>query len=125
VSTGVVYELKGMILYSVPAANAIGWGLTFPAMTHAAGRVVADTTINGAGLSSFSIIGVADFEGGDSGSIILSTLIVGTGGVRFAKFEGVLVPSATGVVQLATRTSVTTNPVIVLRGSFVRVYRVN
>jgi hypothetical protein len=125
VSTGGVYKLEGMVLYSVSAATGNAFGLVFPAMTKAAGRIFGTKSVNAAGTSTFSIWEFGGFDETDSGSAVWSAAAVGPTGTFMVEIQGVLVPSATGVVKVQGRSSVATNSLVIQAGSYMRVFKLN
>jgi hypothetical protein len=125
VSVGGQYELRGMIIYSVSAITGHAFGLTFPAMTQAAGMLQGATSTTLTGGSTFSSMVYGPFGAADSGGAVWSA-IAGTAGTKyFLNIDGALLPSATGKVVAQARGSVATNAVTILPGSFLRVFRLN
>lgn len=124
VSTGVLYELRGMIMYSTSTTTGCAFGLTFPAMTNAAGALQGNKSVNPAGTSTFSLMEFGSFDGTDSGSAVWSAAVTGAG-LLFLEIKGTLLPSAGGVVVPQARASVATNAVTIVRGSWMRVFKLS
>jgi hypothetical protein len=62
------------------------------------------------------------FDDGDTGSAVLS-ITAATAGKHWAKVDAVFACSSTGVVQVQGRASVSTNTIVVHRGSYIRAIR--
>jgi len=126
VSTGVLYELRGQIMYSVSAATGNGFGLTFPAMTNAAGDIWGVRSVNPtSAVSGFSLYVPGAFDGGDSGSIVWSCDATGTAGLHVVHIAGTFLVSTGGVIVPGARASVATNAVTIARGSWMRVFKLS
>lgn len=124
VSAGAVYRLEGMMMYSVSAGTGMAFGLTFPAMTHAGGEFIGATSVPLTGASTVSSYIVGPFDEGDTGSAVWSAA-VGATGTHMIRVDGVLVPSAGGVVRAQARASVATNAVTIQPGSYMRVFKLS
>src|SRR3990167_3714564 len=123
VSAGGWYDLHGRILWSTSVANAMKWGLTYPAMTQF-GAVLRGTTsiLAGAGASTFSSMYAGEIGAGNTGVVAVS-IAVGAG-AHLLVIEGACLVGTGGVIQLQAATSVATSPLEVKPGSFMRVFRI-
>lgn len=126
VSTGVLYELRGQIMYSVSAATGNAFGLTFPAMTNAAGDIWGIKSVNPiSAVSAFSLYIPGSFDGGDSGSAVWSCEAVGIAGLHVVHIAGTFLVSTGGVIVPQARASVATNAVTIARGSWMRAFKLS
>ena len=104
-------------------------GMTFPSMSQTRGFVRLGTSITNAALISGSISAqpYTFMWNGDSasGSILISMGISIATLSTVAIFEGAFVVSATGTIQLQIGASATAPGHVVLRGSYIRVMRLN
>src|SRR3990167_7727825 len=123
VSAGGWYDLHGRILWSTSVANAMKWGLTYPAMTQF-GVVLRGTTsiLAGAGASSFSSMYAGEIGAGNTGAVAVSVVL--GAGAHMLVVEGACLVGTGGVIQLQAATSVSTSPLEVKPGSFMRVFRI-
>lgn len=121
-----IYQIVGAIMFQMSVSNAYGIGMTFPGMKQAACRFFGTLTVAAAlgdGFSTTRVTGGYLNENG-SNSIIVSA-IVGTAGVtEVVLFDGVFNVSTAGTIQMVARASVTTSPLNILPGSYIRAVRV-
>ena len=123
VSAGVIYEIQGQIMYSVSAATGNAFGMIWPTANRVAGIWAGGTSVNEGQASSFSTINYGNFDTGDSNSAVWSAAI-GIG-LHFIKVEGIIDAQTTGALYPVARSSVATNTMVIARGSFFRVARIN
>jgi hypothetical protein len=122
VSAGVVYEIRGAIMFSA-VANVVKFGATFPALTQGVGGFRGWTTqLGGAAASAFSAMAGGQFDAADSGVVAVSVLMAA--GPALMNISALIEVSTTGVFQVQMATSVATAIHNVQRGSFLRAYRI-
>lgn len=122
VTSGAVYQVEGMVIYKMSVANTMGFGLTFPAGVTAGGKVDGDVSVGG--VLSTTVDQIAYFDETASGSILYSvTPATTTTHIIFvnALFQ---ISTTAGTIQLQARTSVTTSPINIQKGSFLRAYKI-
>ncbi len=123
VASAAVYEIQGIVMYQMSVAPTIvAWTVTFPAGCTVAGRLDGNISVGNTGLS---VTGgnAAFFDGAASGSAILSIVPASTS--TFAVYiDGLFQVSTTaGTIQIQARTSATTQPINIQRGSYLRAYK--
>lgn len=124
VSAGVIYQIEGQILYSISAATGNAFGLVWPTANRVAGVWTGGISVNETGLSTFSTMAFGNFDTGDSNSAVWSAT-VGAVGLHFIKVEGTIDAQVGGAIFPVARSSVATNTLVIARGSFFRVARIN
>lgn len=124
VSAGVIYEIHGKIMYSVSAATGTSFGMVWPTANRVAGQWIGGTSVNQTGASTFSTLAVGDFDTGDSNSAVWSAA-VGAAGLHFIRVNGIIDVNTGGAVFPVADTSAATNTMVIARGSFFRVARIN
>ena len=124
VSAGVIYEIEGRIMYSVSAATGNAFGLVWPTANRVAGIWAGGTSVNQTGASTFSTMAFGDFDTGDSNSAVWSA-IVGAVGLHFIKVDGIIDAQNTGAIYPVARSSAAGNTLIIARGSYFKVARIN
>lgn len=118
VSAGVTYKFKFNVIYtSAATTTGIRLGLTAPAITSLAATVNVPSGVDG----TASIFGGTINSSGDS---VVSTATPVANTVHYGVVEGVIVPSASGTVQLRGATEVNASNVIIRAGSFVEVVEI-
>jgi len=124
VSAGVIYEIEGQIMYSVSAATGNAFGLVWPTANRVAGVWQGGTSVNQTGASTFSTMAYGDFDTGDSNSAVWSAA-VGITGLHFIKVDGIIDAQTTGPIYPVARSSAAANTLVIARGSYFRVARIN
>lgn len=124
VSAGVIYHIEGAIMYSVSAATGNAFGMVWPTANRVAGQWIGGISVNQTGASTFSTLNIGDFDTGDSNSAIWSAL-VGITGLHFIRVNGIIDAQTGGAIYPVARSSVATNTLVIARGSFFRVARIN
>jgi hypothetical protein len=124
VSAGVIYEFEGQIMYSVSAATGNAFGLVWPTANRVAGVWAGGTSVNQTGASTFSTMAFGDFDTGDSNSAVWSAA-VGAVGLHFIKVGGIIDAQNTGAIYPVARSSAAANTLVIARGSYFRVARIN
>jgi hypothetical protein len=125
VGAGGLYEMHAMVMVNLAtssgATHPLRFGMTFPAMVQTRGYIEVPTAM-------LQVLGAARRTGvweGDSasGSAIVSA-VSGTFQSTFAIYDGIFDVSTNGTIQLQAFTSSGAgNQLIVLAGSYVRLYR--
>jgi hypothetical protein len=132
--TGGVYRLEGVWMTRAQSAAqvlSVGYGLTFPSMTNANGRVAMQLSAGtGApqGMTS-NIMAMGFFDENATGS----TIVIGLPGASanlsrnmMVTWEGLFVVAGDGSIQLQARAgSVGVNAPVIQPGSYMRVVRLN
>jgi hypothetical protein len=124
VSAGVIYHIEGQIMYSVSAATGTAFGMVWPTANRVAGQWIGGTSVNQTGASTFSTLAVGDFDTGDSNSAVWSA-IVGAAGLHLIRVNGIIDVNTGGAVFPVADTSAAGNTMVIARGSFFRVARIN
>jgi hypothetical protein len=124
VSAGVIYNIDGQILYSVSAATGNAFGLIWPTANRVAGEWIGALSVNQTGASTFSTLVVGAFDTGDSNSAVWSAL-VGATGLHFIRINGTIDAQTGGALYPLVRSSAAANTVVVARGSFFKLTRIN
>ena len=124
VSAGVIYHIEGQIMYSVSAATGTAFGMVWPTANRVAGQWIGGTSVNQTGASTFSTLAVGDFDTGDSNSAVWSAA-VGATGLHLIRVNGIIDVNTGGAVFPAADTSAAGNTMVIARGSFFRVARIN
>jgi hypothetical protein len=107
------------------AAAPVKLGLTFPAMTVAAGNLYGRHSVAAAGGAlTTAVEGTGFFNQLASGSIIYSVANGTSAVVYHAMLEGLFVVSTAGTIQLQAGASTTTGAVHIQRGSFIQAFRI-
>ncbi len=125
VTAGGVYQVQGIVMGAMSVANTVQWTLTFPAMTQATGKLMAglgNVAAGGDTLSSERFQG-GIFDETGSGSTLLSVLHTTTTN-RGMFFDALFVVSTTGTVQVQAKVSVTTSPINIFKGSFIKAFKI-
>jgi hypothetical protein len=123
VDAGGLYQFQAMLLANRgDAAQPYGYGMDFPAMTHARGKLFVGTSVSQA--VALSVQGLNVMWGGDSAS---GSTLVSTGSVAhlstIAAYGGIFVVSTTGVVHLLAKASAGAAAISFLPGSYIQVFR--
>jgi hypothetical protein len=120
-----LYYWDAIVLYTVSAAQPVRFGISFPPMAVAAIRFQTQISVVATGGSvtqSTVNLGVGWGGADASGSILLS--LVGQTSALPVYMDGMfLVSTVAGSVNIMAGAS-TTNGVMILRGSFLRLYRI-
>lgn len=124
VSAGVIYHIEGAIMYSVSAATGNAFGMVWPTANRVAGQWIGGISVNPTGASTFSALAIGDFDTGDSNSAVWSS-IVGATGLHFIRINGVIDAQTGGAMYPVARSSVAANTLVIARGSFFRIARIN
>jgi len=124
VSAGVIYHIEGAIMYSVSAATGNAFGMVWPTANRVAGQWIGGISVNPTGASTFSALNIGDFDTGDSNSAVWSA-IVGITGLHFIRVNGIIDAQTGGAMYPVAESSVATNTLVIARGSFFRVARIN
>jgi hypothetical protein len=124
VSAGVIYQIEGRIMYSVSAATGNSFGMVWPTANRVAGQWIGGISVSTTGASTFSTLAIGDFDTGDSNSVVWSA-IVGAVGLHFIKVDGIIDAQTGGAIYPVARSSVATNTLVIARGSYFRVARIN
>ena len=113
-----VYIVEGMIVYQMSVADAVGFGMSFPGMGAVGGLWRGNASVGQ------SVQTVASFNEDASNSIVLS-VVAGTAlSTLVARVEAMFQTSTAGQIIVRTRVSATTSPVTILRGSYLRTYKI-
>lgn len=124
VSAAKLYRLEGYLLFSVPSANVGKFGMTFPAMTRAGAHLWGATSIlAGAAASSFSSFYAGEIGIANTGAVAVSVAF-GVGNHAMG-IDGAFLVSTGGAIQLQAAGSVGTAPIVILPGSYMRVFKLN
>ncbi len=117
VVAGVTYKYKFSVLYTSAAVNTgLRIGLTYPAATVASAN--AKIPVSNTDGAAFIFAGLLS----TSGDFVLATgSAAASPTVLVADIEGVIVPSATGTVQLQAGTEIAASNIVIKAGSFVEV----
>jgi hypothetical protein len=135
VVTGGLYRLDGLwMTRAISAAQvlSVGYGLTFPSMTNAGGRVAMQLSAGATGApigATSNIMAMGFFDGGATGS----TIVIGLPGASanltrdfIVTWEGLFNCAGDGSIQLQARCgSAGSNAPIIQPGSYMRVVRLN
>ena len=124
VSAGVIYHIEGAIMYSVSAATGNAFGMVWPTANRVAGQWIGGISVNPTGASTFSALAIGDFDTGDSNSAVWSAA-VGITGLHFIRVNGIIDAQTGGAMYPVAESSVATNTLVIARGSFFRVARIN
>jgi hypothetical protein len=124
VSAGVIYTFEAQLMYSVSAATGNSFGLVWPTANRVAGQWIGSLSVNQTGASTFSTLVVGDFDTGDSNVAVWSS-IVGATGLHFIRVNGIIDAQNTGAIYPVARSSAAANTLVIARGSFFRVARIN
>jgi hypothetical protein len=125
VDAGGIYQFQAMLLVNRgAAAQPYGYGLSFPAMKHTRGRIVAGGSVVNTALPTASVMMVDQPWAGDSAStsVLISTISMAQLSTMVA-YGGVFVVSTTGTVHLLCKASTTTAAASFLPGSYIQVFR--
>lgn len=117
-SAGGVYQVNGLILYQMSAADAFGVSFTFP------GMVVAHGEIEGANATGVSTPLNATFNEDASNSIVYSAVVAVAVSTIAVKFNALFAVSTAGTLQANARVSATTKPANILKGSHIRSFQI-
>ncbi len=118
VTSGITYKFKFNVIYtSAATTTGIRLGLTIPAVTSASAAVNIPSGADGT---------AAFFQGiiNSSGDSVMSTASPVANTVHFATVEGLIVPSASGTVQLRAASEINASNIIIRAGSYVEVIQV-
>jgi hypothetical protein len=124
VSAGVIYQIEGRIMYSVSAATGNSFGMVWPTANRVAGQWIGGISVSTTGASTFSTLAIGDFDTGDSNSVVWSA-IVGAVGLHFIKVDGIIDAQTGGAIYPVARSSAAANTLVIARGSFFRIARIN
>jgi hypothetical protein len=127
VSAGGYYEYRAKLNMAMSAANAYGIGISFPGMVDGGATGIMQG-IGSVGASAWeSTIGnvrIMSFDDDGSGSVILS-VVKGVVSVTPVHIDATFAVSASGVIVLQYRASVSTSNVKINPGSHVRLFKLN
>jgi trimeric autotransporter adhesin len=127
VSAGGYYEYRAKLNMAMSAANAYGIGISFPGMVDGGATGIMQG-IGSVGASAWeSTIGnvrIMSFDDDGSGSVILS-VVKGVASVSPVHIDATFAVSASGVIVLQYRASVSTSNVKINPGSHVRIFKLN
>jgi hypothetical protein len=124
VSAGVIYQIEGRIMYSVSAATGNAFGMVWPTANRVAGVWAGGISVNETGASTFSTMAFGNFDTGDSNSAVWSAA-VGITGLHFIQVNGIIDAQNTGAIFPVARSSAAANTLVIARGSYFRVARIN
>ena len=124
VSAGVIYTFEAQLMYSVSAATGNSFGMIWPTANRVAGQWIGSLSVSQTGASTFSTLVVGDFDTGDSNIVVWSS-IVGATGLHFIRVNGIIDAQNTGAIYPVARSSAAANTLVIARGSFFRVARIN
>lgn len=124
VSAGVIYDIDGAIMYSVSAATGNAFGLIWPTANRVAGVWAGGISVNETGASTFSTMAFGNFDTGDSNSAVWSAT-VGAAGLHYIRIEGTIDAQTGGALYPLVRSSAAANTVVIARGSFFKLTRIN
>jgi hypothetical protein len=123
-SAGGMYRVELFINHRMSVGNTYGYGLSFPAMTHAGGRWMGAASVGGSAFESATTTRGGWFNEAATGSIVMSA-VNGATTTQPVLMEALFMVSTTGTLQVMGRTSAAGSPVSVLPGSHVRAYKLN
>jgi hypothetical protein len=123
-----IYTLDVLLLYSASALIPVRFGMTFPAMVDAGGKIVTGLAIGNGNVSQSTVnagFGWWNQEGSGGTMLSLSTAVtLGTGNMA-VMYKGMFATSnASGTLQLQAFASSGTDQIVFLRGSYLRLYRI-
>ena len=124
VSAGVIYKIEGQILYSVSAATGAGFGLIWPTANRAAGTWAGGISVNITGATTYSTMAFGTFDTGDSNSAVWIGA-VGLTGLHHIMVDGIIDAQTGGALYPAARGSASANSIIIARGSYMKLFRIN
>jgi hypothetical protein len=112
-------------LHSHSAANAYGFGFTFPAMTKAGCQIIGTNSIAAAGGMAVSTIrNFGAFNENGSGSIVVSAAAGASAVTYITQFNGIFLVSTGGTIQVQARSSAATVGAIhVQPGSYIQAFK--
>lgn len=128
VKAGGIYRFQSFVMFARGAAGTIhGFGLTFPAMTAARGRMetMVSTVQSAISAGGTNNIFMTQFDGNASNSVLLS--VSASQGALLSSYvycEAVFVPSASGSVVWQMRAAGGTSAISVTVGSFMEVEKI-
>jgi len=118
-----IYDVEAFIAYTQSAANAVGFGVTFPGMTNATGTFQGNVSVGPVAVSSFSIFQYGSFDEAGSGSIIYS--VSATTNTRQVRMRALFVVSSSGgTIQMQGRVSAVAAQMFIIRGSYIRAFKI-
>jgi len=120
-----IYSLEAVLVYSA-GATPIRFGMTFPAMADAGGKIQTALTVQGASITQSTVnAGFGWWNQDGSGTVLLSLATPGVAGNTTVVYKGMFaVSNAAGTLQLQAFASSGTSRVVFLRGSYMRLYRI-
>jgi hypothetical protein len=121
-----IYAFEAVLVYSTSVGQAVRFGMTFPAMVAAAGKIETGLTILGAGVTQSTVnAGFGWWNQAGSGAALLSLASPATAGNMAVIYKGTFaVSNASGTLQLQSFASSGSGRIVFLRGSYMRVYRI-
>jgi hypothetical protein len=126
VDAGAIYQFQAFLLVNRGAAAQVyGYGLSFPAMKHTRGRIVAGASVVNAALPTASVMMVDQPWAGDSAStsVLISTISMAQLSTMVA-YGGVFVVSTAGTVHLLAKASAGAAAASFLPGSYCQVFKI-
>jgi len=131
VAAGGTYEVQGQILWNMSLASAMGFGLSYPQMAAMAGDWEAAVSVNpGAAsipLGTSAIVKTYVMESaaaaGSNSAVCSITPGVSAGFTNRAKFNYLMNVSAAGTVQVVVKQAGASPGLVILKGSYIRAYK--
>jgi hypothetical protein len=121
-----IYAFEAVLVYSTSVGVPVRFGMTFPAMVDASGKINTGLTIQGASVTQSTVnAGFGWWNETLSGTTMLSLASPAVAGNMAVMYKGTFaVSNAAGTLQLQSFASSGTDRIVFLRGSYMRVYRI-
>jgi hypothetical protein len=121
-----IYTFEALLLYSTSVGQPVRFGMTFPAMVAAGGKIETGLSIIGAAVTQSTVnAGFGWWNQAESGGTLLSLASPGTAGNMAVIYKGMFaVSDAAGILQLQSFASSGTGRIVFLRGSYMRLYKI-